>query len=381
MNNECVLCKGTVERIGIEGSNLVHKVDGKAYTFKQEIRNHLEAFNLVIKAITSDECGVVNSIDEIDAVGHRVVHAGEKYNGSVLINQDVIDALLECVDLAPLHNPSNILGITACQDLMPGIPQIGVFDSAFHQSIPKEVFMYPLPYEYYEEYGIRRYGFHGISYSYTSRRAAEILDKNINDVKLVMCHLGGGATACAFKDGKSYDTSTGLTPLEGIMMGTRCGDIDPSIVTYLMEKKNLSIDQMNTILNSKSGLLGISGVSSDFREIKRAIEEGNERAKLAMDMFVYRVKSYIGKYMAEINGADAIVFTGGIGENNVAVRKAICDGLTNLGVWLDEEKNLEGGVEGIISDENSPVKVVVVLTNEELMIARETRQILLDLQK
>lgn len=381
MENESVLCKGTVERIGIEGSNLVHKKDGQAFRFDEDIKNHLDAFNLVLEAVTSKECGVVESVEQIDAVGHRVVHAGEKYNGSVLIDDDVIAALIECVDLAPLHNPANILGIKACQKVMPGVPQIGVFDSAFHQSIPKEVFMYPLPYEYYEKYGVRRYGFHGISYSYTSGRAAEILGKDIEDTNLVMCHLGGGSTACAFKNGKSYDTSTGFTPLEGVMMGTRTGDFDPSIVTYLMDKEEMSISEINEILNTKSGLLGISGVSPDFRELDKAIKEGNERAKLAVDMFVYRVKSYIGKYLAEINGADAIVFTGGIGENRTEVRKAVCDGLSNLGILIDDEKNNVAGKEGIISKDDSPIKIIVVLTNEELMIARETAKIVLDENK
>ncbi|MCQ2550876.1 MAG: acetate kinase [Clostridia bacterium] len=372
MNDEHMMCKGTIERIGVEGSNLVHKKDGQAFRVEKELKNHLDAINLMIETITSEKVGVVKDIHEIDACGHRVVHAGEKYNGSVTITDDVVDALIECSDLAPLHNPANILGIKACEELMGDIPQVGVFDSAFHQTIPKEVYMYALPYEYYEKYGVRRYGFHGISYSYVSKRACEILGKKPEDTNLVMSHLGGGSTACAFMKGKSYDTSTGFTPLEGVMMGTRTGDFDPSIVTYIMEKEGLSIDEMNKVLNKQSGLLGISGVSGDFRDLDKASAEGNERAKLAIDMFCYRVKSYIGRYLAEINGADAIVFTGGIGENRPDVRRRVCQGLSNLGVKIDLEKNQVMGKEMIISTDDSPIKIMVIPTNEELMIARET---------
>lgn len=372
MENEQLMCKGTIERIGVEGSNLVHKINNEAFKIEKKLDSHLDAINLMIETITSEKYGAIKDISEIDACGHRVVHAGEKYNGSVKITDDVVNALIECSDLAPLHNPANILGIKACEEAMGDIPQVGVFDSAFHQTIPQEVYMYALPYEYYEKYGVRRYGFHGISYSYVSKRAAEILGKDINDTNLVMTHLGGGSTACAFKEGKSYDTSTGFTPLEGVMMGTRTGDFDPSIISYIMEKEGLTIDEMNDVLNKKSGLLGISGVSLDFRDLDKAAAAGNERAKLAIDMFCYRVQSYIGRYLGEINGADAIVFTGGIGENRPDVRRRVCEGLSNLGVWIDIEKNQVMGKEAIISKEDSPIKVMVVPTNEELMIARET---------
>lgn len=372
MSDEHMMCKGTIERIGQEGANLVHKKNGEAYRVERALGSHLEAIKLVIEVITSEKYGVLKDINEIDAVGHRVVHAGEKYNGSVLITEDVIDALVECSDLAPLHNPANILGIRACKEAMGQIPQVGVFDSAFHQSIPKEVYMYALPYEYYEKYGVRRYGFHGISYSYVSQRACELLGKKPEDTNLVMSHLGGGSTACAYKNGKSYDTSTGFTPLEGVMMGTRTGDFDPSIIQYIMKKENLNIDQMNEVLNKNSGLLGISGVSLDFRDLDKAAAEGNERAKLAIDMFCYRVKSYVARYLGEINGADAIVFTGGIGENRPDVRRRVCEGLSNLGVLIDEEKNQVMGKEAVISKDESPIKVMVIPTNEELMIARET---------
>lgn len=376
MTNEELICKGLVERIGMEGSVISHTKTGMdKFVLEAPMKDHKDAIGHVIDALKDEEHGVVKDMSEIGAVGHRVVHAGEKFAHSVLITDDVIKALEECVELAPLHNPPNLLGIAACQELMPGTPMVGVFDTAFHQTMPPQSYIYAIPYEYYEKYGIRRYGFHGTSHKYVSERAAEMLNVNIEDLKIITCHLGNGASVSAIKRGKCIDTSMGLTPLEGLVMGTRSGDIDPAIVTYIREKENLEQGVANDILNKKSGMLGISGVSSDFRDIEAAAEEGNERAMLALKVFAQRVKFYIGGYIAEMNGVDAIVFTAGVGENDMGMRDIICNEMGNLGIKLDLVKNKVRGKEMVISAEDSKVKVLLIPTNEELMIARDTYNI------
>lgn len=374
MRDESLLAKGLVERIGLEGSIITHEKTGDAEKFKlvTPMANHTDAIEHVLEAITNPEHGVIKSMDEIGAVGHRVVHAGEKYASSVLITEDVIQALEECIDLAPLHNPPNLLGISACKELMPETPMVGVFDTAYHQTMAPEAYIYAIPYEYYQKYGIRRYGFHGTSHKYVAERAAEMLGVNITDLKLITCHLGNGASVTAIKHGKSIDTSMGFTPLEGLVMGTRCGDIDPAIVTFMREKENLKPGEANDILNKKSGVLGISGVSSDFRDLETAAEEGNERAILAMKVFAHKVRFYIGAYIAEMNGVDAIIFTAGVGENDIGMRDIICSELGNLGIKLDLVKNKVRGKETVISTEDSKVKIMLIPTNEELMIARDT---------
>ena len=376
MTNEELICKGLVERIGMEGSVISHTKTGMdKFVLEAPMKDHKDAIGHVIDALKDEEHGVVKDMSEIGAVGHRVVHAGEKFAHSVLITDDVIKALEECVELAPLHNPPNLLGIAACQELMPGTPMVGVFDTAFHQTMPPQSYIYAIPYEYYEKYGIRRYGFHGTRQQYVSERAAEMLNVNIEDLKIITCHLGNGASVSAIKRGKCIDTSMGLTPLEGLVMGTRSGDIDPAIVTYIREKENLEQGVANDILNKKSGMLGISGVSSDFRDIEAAAEEGNERAMLALKVFAQRVKFYIGGYIAEMNGVDAIVFTAGVGENDMGMRDIICNEMGNLGIKLDLVKNKVRGKEMVISAEDSKVKVLLIPTNEELMIARDTYNI------
>lgn len=376
MTNEELICKGLVERIGMDGSVISHTKTGMdKFVLEAPMKDHKDAIGHVIDAIQDAEHGVVKDMSEIGAVGHRVVHAGEKFAHSVLITDEVIKALEECVDLAPLHNPPNLLGIAACQELMPGTPMVGVFDTAFHQTMPPQSYIYAIPYEYYEKYGIRRYGFHGTSHKYVSERAAEMLNVNIEDMKIITCHLGNGASVSAIKRGKCIDTSMGLTPLEGLVMGTRSGDIDPAIVTYIREKENLEQGVANEILNKKSGMLGISGVSSDFRDIEAAAEDGNERAMLALKVFAQRVKFYIGGYIAEMNGVDAIVFTAGVGENDMGMRDIICNEMGNLGIKLDLVKNKVRGKEMVISTDDSKVKVLLIPTNEELMIARDTYNI------
>ena len=376
MTNEELICKGLVERIGMEGSVISHTKTGMdKFVLEAPMKDHKDAIGHVIDALKDEEHGVVKDMSEIGAVGHRVVHAGEKFAHSVLITDEVIKALEECVELAPLHNPPNLLGIAACQELMPGTPMVGVFDTAFHQTMPPQSYIYAIPYEYYEKYGIRRYGFHGTSHKYVSERAAEMLNVNIEDLKIITCHLGNGASVSAIKRGKCIDTSMGLTPLEGLVMGTRSGDIDPAIVTYIREKENLEQGVANDILNKKSGMLGISGVSSDFRDIEAAAEEGNERAMLALKVFAQRVKFYIGGYIAEMNGVDAIVFTAGVGENDMGMRDIICNEMGNLGIKLDLVKNKVRGKEMVISAEDSKVKVLLIPTTEELMIARDTYNI------
>jgi acetate kinase len=373
MKGEILLAKGLVERIGMDGSVITHEKIGEDKV-KTEVpmETHKEAIAQVLEAIVNPEYGVIQSMDELNAVGHRVVHAGEKYAHSVLITPDVITALEECVDLAPLHNPPNLLGIAACQELMPDTPMVGVFDTAFHQTMPPESYIYAIPYEYYLKHGIRRYGFHGTSHKYVAERAADMLNVNLNDLKIITCHLGNGASVTAIKRGVSIDTSMGFTPLEGLVMGTRSGDIDPAIVTFIREKEKLDQGVANNILNKKSGVLGISGVSSDFRDIEAAAEEGNERALLALKVFAHRVRFYIGAYIAEMNGLDALVFTAGVGENDIGMRDIICNDLGNLGIKLDLVKNKVRGEEMIISRDDSPVKILLVPTNEELMIARDT---------
>ncbi len=376
MSNEKLIAKGLAEKVGLEDSIFSHTPVGKDKVVKNgKLNDHQDALNLVMESLVDKECGVIKSLDEIDAVGHRIVHGGEYYSSSVLIDEKVIEAIEKCVELAPLHNPANILGITACQKLLPGVPMVAVFDTAFHQTMPQEAFTYALPYEYYQKYKVRKYGFHGTSHKYVSGRAAHILDKPIEELKLISCHLGNGASLTAVKYGESIDTTMGFTPLEGLAMGTRCGNIDPSIVTFLQDKENLTARDLDTIMNKKSGVLGISGVSSDFRDIENAGEGGNERAKLALAVFMYKVKTAIGSYVAAMNGVDAIIFTAGLGENSATSRKAICEGLTYLGITIDDDKNGMRGEEIIISTPDSKVKVIVIPTDEEMAIARDTKDI------
>jgi acetate kinase len=374
MEDESLLVKGLVERIGMEGSVINHTKTGmEKISKKVPMKDHKDAIEQVLEAIRDDTYGVVKDMNEISAVGHRVVHAGEKYAESVLIDDSVIKALEECIDLAPLHNPANLQGIEACRELMPKTPMVAVFDTAFHQSMQPEAYLYPLPYDYYKKYGIRRYGFHGTSHQYVAQRAADILGKDFNDLKIITCHLGNGASVTAVKNGKVVDTSMGFTPLAGLVMGTRCGDIDPSIVTYIKEKESLTDQEVDRVLNKESGVYGISGISSDFRDLDKAVEDGNERAELALKVFAHKVKFYIGAYIAELNGVDAIVFTAGVGENDMSMRKRLCSDLDNLGIKLDPDKNAIRGEETIISSDDSKVKLLLIPTNEELMIARDTQ--------
>ena len=368
---EGVLAKGLCERIGIDGM-LTYQPEGGEKEKSEIAMHHTEAINAVLAALTNEKSGVIKSLSEVGAVGHRVVHGGEKFTSSCLINDESMKAIEECNDLAPLHNPANLIGIRACQELMPGVPMVAVFDTAFHQTMPDVAYTYGIPYEYYEKYKVRRYGFHGTSHSYVSKRTAEIVGKPYDQMKIIVCHLGNGASISAVNCGKSVDTSMGLTPLEGLVMGTRSGDLDPAIIDFVGKKEGLSLDEMNEVLNKKSGMLGISGVSSDGRDLEAAAETGNKRAQLALDVFDYRVIKYIGAYAAAMNGVDAIAFTAGIGENNIKMRKDVCSSLTYLGVKLDEEKNNVRGEERIISADDSKVQVLLVPTNEELAIARET---------
>ena len=369
---EGVLAKGLCERIGIDGMLTYQPEGGEKEKSEIAMPTHTEAINAVLAALTNEKSGVIKSLSEVGAVGHRVVHGGEKFTSSCLINDESMKAIEECNDLAPLHNPANLIGIRACQELMPGVPMVAVFDTAFHQTMPDVAYTYGIPYEYYEKYKVRRYGFHGTSHSYVSQRTAEIVGKPYDQMKIIVCHLGNGASISAVNCGKSVDTSMGLTPLEGLVMGTRSGDLDPAIIDFVGKKEGLSLDEMNEVLNKKSGMLGISGVSSDGRDLEAAAETGNKRAQLALDVFDYRVIKYIGAYAAAMNGVDAIAFTAGIGENNIKMRKDVCSSLTYLGVKLDEEKNNVRGEERIISADDSKVQVLLVPTNEELAIARET---------
>ena len=369
---EGVLAKGLCERIGIDGMLTYQPEGGEKEKSEIAMPTHTEAINAVLAALTNEKSGVIKSLSEVGAVGHRVVHGGEKFTSSCLINDESMKAIEECNDLAPLHNPANLIGIRACQELMPGVPMVAVFDTAFHQTMPDVAYTYGIPYEYYEKYKVRRYGFHGTSHSYVSKRTAEIVGKPYDQMKIIVCHLGNGASISAVNCGKSVDTSMGLTPLEGLVMGTRSGDLDPAIIDFVGKKEGLSLDEMNEVLNKKSGMLGISGVSSDGRDLEAAAETGNKRAQLALDVFDYRVIKYIGAYAAAMNGVDAIAFTAGIGENNIKMRKDVCSSLTYLGVKLDEEKNNVRGEERIISADDSKVQGLLVPTNEELAIARET---------
>ena len=378
METEEVMAKGYLERIGIDGSFLTHRIGEQKYKIEKNIKDHAEGMELVIEQLLHKDYGVISSLDEIDAIGHRIVHGGDKFTKSVLVDDEVVKGIEDAIKFAPLHNPAHLQGIYACQKELPGKPNVVVFDTAFHQTMPEKAYIYPIPYEYYEKYKIRKYGAHGTSHKFVSHRVAELMNKPIEDLKIISCHLGQGASLCAIKDGKCADTSMGLTPLGGIPMGTRSGDLDPSVVTFLIEKENISPAEMETLLNKKSGKLGISGVSSDDRDVEAAANEGNERAKLAISNFVYQVAGYIGRYAAQMNGVDVITFEAGIGENGIAVRKGICEYLGFLGVKIDEEKNNCRGEEVEISTPDSKVKVYVVPTNEELMIARETRDIVLN---
>ena len=371
-----VLAKGLCERIGIDG-RLTHKVPAKDLKKEFDIAmpSHAEAIQSVLDALVSPEHGVLKDVKEIDAVGHRVVHGGEAFAGSVLITDDVMKALDDCIPLAPLHNPANITGIRACQAVMPGVPMVGVFDTAFHQTMPEKAYIYALPYEYYETDKVRRYGFHGTSHRYVSARAADMLGKPIDQLKLVTCHLGNGSSVAAIDCGRSVDTSMGFTPLAGVPMGTRSGDLDAGILEYLMNKYKMDIKEMLNILNKKSGVLGISGVSSDFRDLDEAAEKGNKRAQLALDAFRYSVKKLVGAYAAAMGGVDAIVFTAGVGENDAATRMAIASGLEFMGVKMDADANNVRGREAVISAADSKVKVLLIPTDEELMIALDTAEI------
>ena len=376
MDNEAVLAKGQFEKIGAEDAIFTHKrPDAEKLERVEPILDHKQALKILLDILVDAEFGVISSMDEIDAVGHRVVHGAEKFADSVLITPAVMEALEECAKIAPLHNPPNIQGIEACEAIMPKVPQVAVFDTAFHQTMPAEAFLYGLPYEAYTELGVRRYGFHGTSHKYVAQRVAELMGKHMSDLRIISCHLGNGSSVSAIKAGRSIDTSMGFTPLSGLIMGTRCGDIDPAIVPFLMDKWDMTYHEIDAIMNKKSGVLGISGVSNDFRVIEEAAEEGNKRAQLALDMFHYKVRSTIGAYAAVMGGVDVIVFTAGIGENGIGNRDAICNGLEYLGTRLDRERNNVRGKETEISVEGSKVKIFVVPTNEEIMIARDTKRI------
>ena len=369
---EAVLAKGLCERIGIDGRLVYEKTGCDKEVTEAAMPTHKQAIQLVLDALVNPTTGAIADLTAIDAVGHRVVHGGEKFATSTVLTEEVIAVIEECNDLAPLHNPANLIGIRACQELMPNVPMVAVFDTAFHQTMPEVAYMYGLPYEYYEKYSVRRYGFHGTSHSYVSQRAAAVLGKDYSELKTIVCHLGNGASICAVNGGKSVDTSMGLTPLEGLIMGTRSGDVDPSILDFIAQKENLTLSQVMNVLNKKSGVEGISGVSSDFRDLAAAAKEGNHRAELAIDAFAYRVVKYIGAYVAAMNGVDAICFTAGLGENDAATRAKIVANLEYLGIAIDAEKNSIRGEEVVISTPDSKVAVLTIPTNEELAICRET---------
>jgi acetate kinase len=376
MENEEVLAQGLVERIGSEGAVLTQKVEGREkYIVKQNMQDHKDAIKLVLATLVDEINGVIKGVDEISAVGHRVVHGGEYYSKSVMIDEKVMKALEECSKLAPLHNPPNITGINACKALMPTTPMVAVFDTAFHQNMPEHAYIYPLPYELYEKHKIRKYGFHGTSHKYVSQVAAEMMNKDIKDLKIISCHLGNGASIAAIKGGKSIDTSMGFTPLAGLAMGTRAGDIDPAIITFLMQELSMSSEEVADLVNKKSGVLGISGISSDFRDLWDAAES-NKRAQLALDVFHYKIKTFICSYAGALGGVDCIIFTAGIGENSSKARAACCEGLEFLGAKIDKIKNNVAGIAAEISTSDSTVKVFVIPTNEEVMIARDTNEII-----
>jgi len=373
MENDEVMASGKYERIGEQEAFITHKALGKKVTIEHVALDHTEAIDFTLKQLTNPEYKVIDSLDEINAIGHRLVHGGEKISESVVIDDNVVEIVKECIDLAPLHNPAGIMGIEACKKVMPGKPMVGVFDTAFHQTMPKEKYMYPIAYEYYEKYGIRKYGFHGTSHMYVSQRLAEI--ENNKNLKVVTCHLGQGSSICAVDCGKSIDTSMGLTPLGGIPMVTRCGDLDPSVVTFLMKKENMTAQEVENTLNKKCGVQGISGLAPDFREIEAASYGENERAQIAMKTFTYAIAGFVAKYAVAMGGVDAIVFTGGVGENQINIRKSICEQLAFMGVDIDVEANNMRGEEKIITTKNSKVKAYVIPTNEELMIAKETERL------
>ncbi|KXS50082.1 MAG: acetate kinase [Halanaerobium sp. 4-GBenrich] len=376
METEIVLAKGLIQRIGITDSYLEYENgSGDEIVIEKDIPNHKVGIELLIETLLSEDHGVLKDMDEVEAIGHRIVHGGEAFAHSTIIDEETIEKVESVSDLAPLHNPPNIMGVKVCKELMPDKPQVGVFDTAFHQSMPEKAYIYALPYEYYEEYGVRRYGFHGTSHGYVAERAAEMMDQDLSELKIITCHLGNGASVAAVKNGKSVDTSMGLTPLEGLVMGTRCGDIDPAIIPFIMAKENISASEMDDILNKKSGLLGVSGVSSDSRDVEDAAAAGNHQAEIAIKLFNYRVKKYIGAYSAAMGGVDAIVFTAGIGENSIDTRAEILEGLEYLGIELDQEANDCRGKEVFISTADSKVKAMVVPTNEELVIAKDTMEL------
>ncbi|NLO38634.1 MAG: acetate kinase [Ruminiclostridium sp.] len=377
MTNEAVLARGLCDRIGLEGSFIRQtNEDGSKFQKEIELNDHHDAIKQVIHALIDDEYGVIKSMNEISAVGHRVVHGGEKFYKSAIINKEVMNTIEECIVLAPLHNGPNMIGIQACKKMMPDVPMVAVFDTAFHQTMPKKAFIYALPYNLYQEKGMRRYGFHGTSHKYVSERVAILMNKPYDSLKIVTCHLGNGSSICAIRNGIVVDTSMGYTPLEGVPMGTRCGVIDPAIVTGLIEHDNYDAAMLNELLNKKSGMLGISGISSDFRDLDDAADNGNERAELALEVFAYSVKKYIGSYAAAMGGIDALVFTAGIGENNSGIRKRVLAGLEFLGIEVDDEKNNQRGQEMDISKPDAKVRTFVIPTNEELAIARETVKLL-----
>ena len=378
MDSKTVMTSGGAERVGLDGAFVKVKLaNGEKKQVMHDIPEHTEGVKFIFSLLTDPEIGVIKDLKEIDAVGHRMVHGGEKFNKSVLLTEEVLKVFEECTDLAPLHNPANLKGVRAVQELMPGLPQVGVFDTAFHQTMPKEAYMYAVPYELYEKYGVRRYGFHGTSHRYVSQRVCEFLGVKPEGKKIITCHIGNGASIAAVKDGKCIDTSMGLTPLEGLMMGTRSGDIDGGAITFIQKKLGLDADGMSNLLNKKSGMLGITGISSDMREIDAACEEGNERALLATDMYFYRIRKYIGAYAAAMDGCDIIVFTAGVGENQTSMREKVCEGLSFMGVKIDVEKNSGiHGEEAVISTPDSKVTVVVIPTDEELMIATDTMALL-----
>lgn len=372
-DTEDVLAKGLCERIGIDGSRIVYQpAGGDKEVTEAPMPTHTQAIKMVLDALTNGKSGVIKSLDEVGAVGHRLVHGGEAFTASTLITEEAIKAIESCNELAPLHNPANLIGIRACQELMPGTPMVGVFDTAFHQTMPEKAYLYGIPYEYYEKYKVRRYGFHGTSHSYVSKRAAEILDRPYDSLKTIVCHLGNGSSVSAVLNGKSVDTSMGLTPLEGLLMGTRSGDVDPGAMQFIMHKENMDIDQMLDVLNKKSGVYGMSGVSSDFRDVENAANDGNEKAAVALEAFAYRVAKYVGAYTAAMSGVDVIAFTAGVGENDKITRKKVCEHMAFLGIQVDDEANAKRGKEIIISTPDSKVTVMVIPTNEELAIARET---------
>ncbi len=378
MQQERLLAKGLIERIGLEmGRHIYKPADGEDHRAELPVPDHARAIELVITALTDARRGVLGSMEEIAAVGHRVVHAGEKYAGSVIIDADVVAALEECIPLAPLHNPPNIVGIKAAQQVLPGVPQVGVFDTAFHQTMADSAYVYPLPYEYYQKFGVRRYGFHGTSHRYVTLRGAELLGRAPNTCNFITCHLGNGASVCAVQNGRSVDTSMGLTPLEGLVMGTRCGDIDPAIVGFLAKKLEVSLDEVDRILNKESGIYGITGISSDLRDVEREYAAGNERARLGLEVYCYHIRKYIGAYAVALGHVDAIIFTAGVGENGSMIRQWACRGLEILGAELDPFENGVRHDEAVISKPTSRVKIMVVPTNEELMIARDTRDLVL----